>query len=222
LLDAVLRPVKDRALAPVAQVVGWSLHPNTLSLLGFAAGLGCAATLAFGPSGTSSVPTRAVALALWLLGRVIDGLDGAVARRQGRASDVGGYLDIMLDFVVYALVPIAAVYGGLSDSVGLNGGSEERTLWLCLALLLGTFYVNGASWMYLAALLEKRSAGATVRGEQTSVAMPTGLIEGSETILLYTLYILFPGALTLLFALTAVFVWITIAQRAIWASRALR
>ena len=100
-------------------------------------------------------------------------------------------------------------------------GAGDPTLWLCLALLLGTFYVNGASWMYLSALLEKRSVGATARGEQTSISMPTGLIEGSETILLYALYILFPGALTLLFAITAALVWITIAQRAVWASRAL-
>ena len=108
-------PSKIGRSRPWRRWLARSLHPNTLSLIGFAAGLGCAATLAFGPIGLSSVSTRAIALTLWLLGRVIDGLDGAVARRQGRPSDLGGYLDIMLDFIVYALVPIAAVFGATSS-----------------------------------------------------------------------------------------------------------
>jgi phosphatidylglycerophosphate synthase len=50
-----------------------------------------AATLAFWP----------LALALWLLNRALDGLDGAVARASGGGSDLGGLLDFLADFVVY-------------------------------------------------------------------------------------------------------------------------
>ena len=42
-----------------------------------------------------------VALLLILLNRVMDGLDGAVARHAG-ATDFGGYLDIVCDFLFYS------------------------------------------------------------------------------------------------------------------------
>lgn len=76
--------------------------------------------------------------------------------------------------------------------------------------------------MYLAALLEKRNAGAAARGELTSVTMPTGLVEGAETIVLYTIFLLFPGALVPIFVLMAGLVLITVGQRLIWAVRHLK
>jgi phosphatidylglycerophosphate synthase len=39
-----------------------------------------------------------------VLNRLFDGLDGALARRRG-LTDAGGFLDISLDFLFYALVP---------------------------------------------------------------------------------------------------------------------
>jgi hypothetical protein len=59
--------------------------------------------------------------------------------------------------------------------------------------LLGSFFVNAASWMYLSAVLERRGAGAAARGERTTVTMPPGLIAGAETVVLYTLFLVFPG-----------------------------
>ena len=90
---------------------------------------------------------------------------------------------------------------------------------MALALLLSSFYVNAASWMYLSAVLEKRSVGAAARGETTSVTMPSGLIEGTETILFYALFLLFPGSLPLLFGAMSLLVWLTVGQRLIWALR---
>lgn len=203
MLDPVARVVKDRLLAPVARAVGMRVHPNALSLLGFAVGLGCAylaARAAYLP-----------ALALWLCNRVLDGLDGLVARNQRRASDFGGYVDILLDFAVYALIPIALAY-----SV-----PARPAVWLALAALLGAFYVNAASWMYLSALLEKRAAGAAARGGQTSVVMPGGLIEGTETILFFALFLLFPHALAPLFLTLTLLLAATVLQRVLWAARAL-
>jgi phosphatidylglycerophosphate synthase len=119
---------------------------------------------------------RWLALALWLFNRLLDGLDGLIARRSRRSSDAGGYLDIMLDFMIYAALPLAMAW------------AEPALAWPT-AVLLGVFYINSASWMYLSALLEKRGAGAEARGEATSVSMPRGLVEGSETIVFYTLLI---------------------------------
>jgi phosphatidylglycerophosphate synthase len=182
MFDNTLRPLKDRLTTPLADVVGRRFSPDAVSLLAFVAGLGCAAALGFG--------FRCLALALWLLNRLLDGLDGLIARRSGRSSDAGGYLDIMLDFIVYTTIPLALVW-------------EGPELAYPVAVLLGIFYMNSASWMYLSALLEKRGAGAAARGESTSVSMPGGVVEGGETILFYTLLILLPSwrlILVLLFA----------------------
>lgn len=70
---------------------------DQLTLAGFALGVLAAAAIAFG--------MWALALALILANRVMDGLDGTVARLNG-PTDRGAFLDIALDFVFYALVPL--------------------------------------------------------------------------------------------------------------------
>jgi hypothetical protein len=75
--------------------------------------------------------------------------------------------------------------------------------------------------MYLAALLEKRDVGAVDAGELTTITMPAGLIEGAETIVFYTLFLVFPDHAALLFQVMAVAVLFTAAQRLVWAIRTL-
>jgi len=202
MLDPALRHVKDRLLHPVARALGPRVHPHLVSLAGFGVGIGCALMLLWGE--------YAAGLLLWFLNRVLDGLDGALARAQRRQSDFGGYLDLLLDFALYALIPVC---------LALGAPGPPAALLPALGALLGSFYVNAASWLYLAAVLEKRALGAASRGEATSVTMPTGLIEGTETILFFSLFILLPGALAPLFAAMAVLVLLTAAQRLAWAAR---
>lgn len=201
MLDPVLRPVKDRVLFPLARAAAARLAPNTVTLLGLLLGLAAAALLL--------LPSYPLALLAWWANRLMDGIDGLVARSLGRSSDLGGYVDILGDFVVYAAVPIALV----------AGRPHHPAASLALSLMLASFYVNAASWMYLAALLEKRAGGAAARGEVTSVTMPAGLVGGAETIVLYTLFILFPGNLPAWFLLTAALTTATVVQRLLWASR---
>ncbi|MCA9993984.1 MAG: hypothetical protein KDE29_23550, partial [Anaerolineales bacterium] len=78
-----------------------------------------------------------------------------------------------------------------------------------------------ASWIYLAALLEKRQQGAVAQGQMTAVTMPAGIIGGGETILFYTAFIFWPGHLALLFGVMAALVLATVGQRLIWARRRL-
>lgn len=196
MFDRALRPVKDRMLGPAARLLAGAVHPTVITALSLAAGLGCAALLLTGD--------HAPALALWVLNRLLDGLDGLVARIGGRQSDLGGYLDILADFMVYAAIPIAL-------SVRSPAGAD-----LPLAVLLAAFYVNAASWMYLSALLENRAFGHV---GTTSVAMPGGLIEGSETILFFTGFILLPALLPELFWAMSLLVGVTIVQRLWWATR---
>lgn len=202
MLDAVVRPMKDSLLRPLARRLGW-LPPAAVTLLALTAGLAAAALLSSG--------LFAAGLVLWCANRFLDGLDGVVARENGGQSDFGGYLDTLADFLVYAAVPLGLVLG--------VGGSPER--WLALVVLLSSFYVNSASWMYLAALLEKRSAGAGPRGESTSITMPDALVGGTETVILFSLFILLPSHLVLLFWLMAALVAVSVVQRLIWARGAL-
>jgi phosphatidylglycerophosphate synthase len=151
------------------------------------------------------------ALALFLAGRVFDSVDGAVARRGGTASDLGGYLDQLADTVGYAAVPL-----------GLAAGAGTTAVWAACAVLLASFYVNIVSWAYLAALAEKRGSGATAQDVATSIVMPTGLVEGAETVALYAAMLVIPGWLPGWFWVMAGLVAVTAVQRVVWAVRHLR
>lgn len=200
MIDKSLRTPKEFVLTPLARGPLRRLHPTTVTLAAAVAGIAAAGAAWQGAVGA--------ALALWGLNRLLDGLDGTLARITGRQSDLGAYLDIMLDHLVYAAIPL-----------GLALAAGTPAAYLALALLLASFYINGASWMYLAALLEKRSAGAHARGELTTVTMPGGLVEGAETVVIYTLFLLFPQALVPLFGLMAALVLLTAGQRVVWAVR---
>ena len=153
----------------------------------------------------------AVAVVLWLLSRLADGLDGVVARRRGRTSDLGGLLDIVGDTVGYAIIPI-----------GVAAGLDTRTGWIAVAVLLATFYVNAVSWTYLSAVLEKRAAGARAVGASTSVVMPRGVVEGAETFVFFTIALAVPSAAPTVFWVMAAAVVVTVVERLWWARRILR
>lgn len=204
MLDHTLRPFKDRILVPVARPMGLHVSPSTVTLLALGAGLVAAALLLKQEYG--------MALVFWITSRVLDGLDGTIARTHARQSDFGGYLDILSDFVVYAAIPIALVLGRPLTPATL----------IALSVLLGVFYVNAASWMYLSAILEKRSAGALSRNEQTAVAMPIGLVGGSETIGFYCAFILAPAHAVPLFGAFAALVGASVVHRLFWAEAHLR
>lgn len=203
MVDKLLRTPKHALMLPIAARL--PARPGPITAAAFALGLGAAAAGALGAGGW--------ALALWIGNRFLDGLDGEVARLHDRQSDLGGYLDILSDFAVYALLPLGLVLG--ADPAPGSGA------WTSLAIMLAAFYLNAGSWMMLAAILEKRGRGAALRGERTSVTMPPALIEGAETVALFTLFLLLPGWLPWLFGITALLVAISALQRVAWAVRAL-
>ena len=99
MFDAQLRPLIDRLLDPIGQgLVRLGATANQVTLIGVAFGLIAAGCVAAGLFHT----------ALWFViaNRVIDGMDGAVARAS-RSSDFGGYLDIVSDFIFYSAIPMA-------------------------------------------------------------------------------------------------------------------
>jgi phosphatidylglycerophosphate synthase len=199
MFDTPLRKIKDRVGTPLARSLS-RVSPTTVSLIGL--------VIALFAAWSAYRQIYFAAFALWILNRVLDGLDGLLARLHNKQSDFGGYVDILTDFVAYAALPI-----------GLVVGSPSSERYLALAFLLASFYINTASWMYLAALLEKRALHGN--DTQTSIVMPAGLIGGFETIIAFGVFTLFPTYLTTLYIIFTILVFITIAQRLIWAKRIL-
>ncbi len=199
MFDPPLRRFKDRVGTPLAKRMS-RVSPILISMFSLTAGL-LAAFAAYKNQ-------YLWALGLWCLNRALDGLDGLIARLHDGQTDFGGYVDILIDFVVYAALPI-----------GLVAGSPSDEHYLALAFMLGTFYVNTASWMYLAAILEKRAAHDP--DTQTTIVMPAGIIGGFETFLAYGVFLLFPSYITIMFSIFTALVFITVLQRLVWAKNKL-
>ena len=202
MFDHWLRMLKDRLFASIAPVIGRWLHPNLISLLALLAGLAAALLAARGRTGP--------AFAAWVINRTLDGLDGSVARAIGAQSDFGGYLDTMQDFVVYAAVPLGVLLGHPSEAA-----------WRAGLFLFATLYVNAASWMYLAAILERRSLGVEATGEYTTVTMPPAIVAGTETVVFYSLFLLVPAWAPPLFWGLGFLLLCNVVLRLAWARRRL-
>lgn len=199
--DVALRQQKERFLEPVAAWAFAAVHPNILSFAALLIGLLAAVAVV--------QHYYWLGLALWLMNRILDGLDGVVARHYDKQSDFGGYLDLFFDFLVYLAVPI-------SFAVAMP---TATTLWT-LTALLASYYLNTMTWMGLSTLLEKRQMHVVDR--QTSMEMPTGLIEGAETIVLYALFFVAPQYIAIQLGVMAALVTFTACQRLVWTYRHVR
>jgi len=199
MFDAALRPLIDPPLAKLAErCIGAGLSANAVTLIGFAVGM-------------LAVPVLAAewyfpALLLILANRVADGIDGAIARRRG-ATELGGYLDILCDFIFYAAVPL-----GFALARPENGTAA--------AFLIFSFVGTGSSFLAYAAIAAKRGMESARHGQKTIFYLG-GLTEGTETILCFVIFCLFPGSFAGLAYLFGALCWITTAFRAATAWRML-
>lgn len=173
MLDGMMRKIIDPWVNTLGlRLAAAGIGANQISLTGLGLGLLAAVMLGFGLPGW-------VAILPLLAGRVADGLDGAVARATTK-TDFGGFFDIACDFVFYAAIPMAFV---LRDPAA-NAVAG--------AFLLCSFYVNGATFLGYAILAEKRGMTTTGRGEK-SLYFTAGLLEGTETILIFAAFCLYPA-----------------------------
>ena len=60
-----------------------------------------------------------LALVFFILNRLFDGLDGFVAR-QTKITDLGGFYDIVFDFITYSLVPLGFILNNNSNSLAFS------------------------------------------------------------------------------------------------------
>ena len=123
-------------------------------------------------------------LFLILANRIADGIDGALARIDG-ATDAGGFLDIVLDFIFYSGVIFAFA---LADPPA-NG--------LAAAALIFSFVGTGSSFLAYAIMAERRKF-VNIVYPQKGFYYLGGLAEGTETILFFVAICLFPALFPLL------------------------
>ncbi|MCK4713740.1 MAG: CDP-alcohol phosphatidyltransferase family protein [Marinosulfonomonas sp.] len=192
MLDRHLRPLIDRSLDHSTRSLAQrGVSANTLTAAGLVAGLIAALCIALGAFW--------LALFFALASRLLDGLDGAVARASFPTA-LGGYLDILADFTFYAAMPVGFV---LYDPA-LNGAAG--------AILLASFFINSASFLGYAILAEKHQHETRLNGEKSHFHA-TGLIEGTETITFFVICLLWPTAFPWLAPIFAALVLWTVGCR---------
>ncbi len=161
MLDTVMRPLINRPLNSAGRFLARrGVGANAVTLAGLVIGL--LAALAVGTG------YFALGFALIVVNRIIDGLDGAVARAS-TPTDRGGYLDIVVDYVFYASIPFAfAVFDPAHNAIPA-------------AALLAGFCLTCSSFLTFATIAAKRGLETETHGKK-SFFYSTGLVEGTETI----------------------------------------
>ncbi len=191
MLDPILRPTIDRSLATAARhIAKRGITPTMVTVVGFCVGLAAMLALALQAYG--------LALALILINRFMDGLDGAVARVVG-ASDIGGYYDIVFDFIIYAGLVFAFAVG-------------QPEAALAAAFLIFSFVGTGSSFLAYAILAQKYGITTESRGSKAFYYLG-GLTEGTETVLLFVAICLFPSAFIWIAFIFGAACWVTTASR---------
>ena len=175
MLDAPVRRQIDPPLNwAAAKLVRLGVGADAVTVGGFAAGAGGCVAI--------GLKWYTAALVLILLNRLADGLDGAIARSPGArrtgATDVGGFLDVVLDTVFYSGVPFAFA---LSDGA----------LTLPAAFLIYSFVGTGGSFLAFAVIAAKRGMTTAIHGRK-SFFYSVGLMEGTETVVFFVLFCLLP------------------------------
>lgn len=180
-------PVSNRLGRGFAEL---GVSANAMTIIGFFFGLMAFATLVMG--------APLVALVFVILNRIADGLDGAIARHNG-VTDLGGYLDIVTDFIFYALIPLG---------FALDDPSKAQAACFLVVSFVGT----GSSFLAFAILAAKNKLDTSVR-DRKSFYYLGGLTEGTETIALLILMCLMPHWFVGLALGFGALCWITTATR---------
>lgn len=200
MFDALLRPLIDGPLNRMGQgLARLGLTANMVSLAGVVLAAAAAAALANSAFG--------LALGLIAANRLIDGLDGAVARAT-RMTDFGGYLDIVADFAFYVAVPLGF---GLASPPNL----------LPAMLLIASFTLTGISFLAFATLAAKRGLETSAHGRK-AFFYNTGLTEGTETIVAFVLMTIRPDWFATIAYVYAALCLVTVVQRSFAAFDAFR
>lgn len=195
MIDSILRKIIDPPLNTVARGIAKTpITGNMVTWIGFLFGLmACGAVV---------MQYAYVAFGLLMLNRLCDGLDGAVSRARGEISDFGGYLDITLDFLIYAGIPFFAALG-LMDHGAM----------LAAAFVIYSFIGTGISFLAYAVIATKHDVDDKAHQGKKSFYFASGFMEGAETVVFMSLVCLFPQHFEILCYVFGSLCWITTAAR---------
>lgn len=187
-------PFRKRFSAVADPAARWLVRrevtANQITVASFIGGVGAASLIAAG------WPRAGVAL--WMVSRVGDGLDGAVARAGGTKSAFGGFLDITLDMAAYAAMVIG--FAVLHPQLALVWTTVLAGYVLVITTTLALS--DAASTVH-------RQVSATNRTFQFT----PGLTEAGETHVAYAVWALFPEHLPWLVWVWAGALAVTTGQR---------
>ena len=193
-LHAAIKPVLNRAAQGLVRL---GIAADAVTITGFVVGMAAAVAIA--------LESYWVGLALLLASRLMDGLDGAVARAT-KPTDRGGFLDITLDFLFYASIPLAFAIAHPAHNA------------LPAAVLLAAFIGTGSSFLAFAVIAEKHQVPSTAFPDKRFYFLG-GLTEATETLIAFAAMCLWPQWFPQLAYGFAVLCAITIAMRIGWGWR---
>lgn len=200
MFDAALRRLID---PPLNRSAGWlaktGFSANALTIVGAATGLAAAVAI--------SQQQLTAALALIILNRVLDGVDGAVARING-PTEFGGYLDTLADYLFYVSVPVAFGWATTDNQIPA-------------LLLVASFTLTAISFLGFAAIAAKSGRNDGAHGPKAFI-YSTGLMEGGETIAFFMLFCLFPSQFPTLAVIFAILCLATVVQRVMLVAQSFR
>ena len=174
MLDTTLRKLVNPALNPIATIlVKTGISANGITIIGFLIGVVGWIALAMN--------LYYLALGMIVINRIFDGLDGLIAQKTNK-TEIGGYLDIVLDFIFYSGVPFFFVVG--KPEVGLPA-----------SFLIFSFIGTGSSFVAYSAIAAKHNI-KNEKYKNKAIYYLGGLAEGTETITFFLFICLKPDKFT--------------------------
>ncbi len=197
MFDARLRRFGDAPLNACARGLARAgVSANTLTISGAVIGIAAAVAI--------SQQQFWAALFLVLANRIMDGIDGAIARIDG-ATEFGGYLDTIADYLFYVSVPVG--FGWVAAANPLPA-----------LALVASFTLTAVSFLAFAAIAARRGSKDGTHGPKAFV-YSTGLMEGGETIAFFVLFCLFPQHFPMLALIFSALCILTVIQRIVRAAK---
>jgi phosphatidylglycerophosphate synthase len=193
MFDALLRPLIDPPLNALGRgAARLGIGANAVTLSGMLVGVGAGWAI--------SQSAYTIGLILIALNRLLDGLDGAIARATAK-TDFGGYLDIICDYIFYVAIPLGF------------GFAAPENLVFAMALI-AAFTLTAVSFLTYALLAAQRGEVTKAHGEK-SFFYSTGFAEGAETIAGFTLMCLFPSSFAIIASCFVALCIATVIQRSL-------
>ena len=170
MINDQFRKVTDPLYARAADALAWrNVRPSWIVLLGFVLTIAAMPAIITGH--------YIAGLICIALGRSVDGLGGAV-KRQTRASDLGDFLDIALEYIYCAAIPFAFA---LAD--------PSRALAACFFIF--AFTVSAATFLTYLRFAAKRGVDVKFDGVK-GVSHLAGLTDGAEAFIAFAIACIHP------------------------------